>query len=127
MIRRTFAVTFSAALALAGAACAQAGPGCDGQYAVVRVSKLKPGQGALFARATADQVAWYRGKGITTNSFKVGTMLDGAGAEQRLTLHLNAPAERPAPDAGWNAFVQEFRDSSDILTETRVCLKDVGK
>jgi hypothetical protein len=117
---------------VAGQASAQAMfPPCDGQYVTVRVSKLKPGgTTAGFMKAVADQEAWYRSKGITKNSQlagKVFTTTGGKGAYQDgalLTIHMNAPDSglTPPSDAAYAAFVKEFRDNSDIVSETRACL-----
>lgn len=40
-----------------------------------------------------------------------------------MTFHVNPPQDNKLPrnDAAWNAFVQEFRDSSDIKTAYLTC------
>ena len=116
-----------AATALAASASAQ--PTCAGQWGVVRVSKIKPGQMPLFRKAVADQQAWYRGHGITDNTQQIGQVVTPAGdfdPSEALTLHLNSPATQPAHDAGWEEFVKEFRASSDMVSEKRVCLTKPG-
>lgn len=114
----------AALLLWAGAACAQ--DVCSGGHPVfVRVSKIKPGQAALFAKAVADQQAWYRGHGITTNQQMFGAVFTptGVSPDQVMTVHMDAPLQRPATDAGWNAFIQEFHASSDMVSETRACVR----
>jgi hypothetical protein len=97
---------------------------------VVRTSKVKPGQEAAFEKALADQQAWYRSKGIATNAFKAGPVADpktGVDPTLRMTVHINAPVKRPPNDAAWDAFVAEFRASSDIVTQTYACLADAPR
>ena len=115
----------SALLALSAGAAAAQDMCAGGHPVVIRVSKLKPGGAATFAKATVDQRAWYRAHGITTNEQYVGAVLTptGPSADQMVTLHMDAPLKRPDADAAWNAFVAEFRDSSDIVSETRACLR----
>lgn len=93
----------------------------------MRISKVKPGKMDVFKKAMADQRAWYTSHGMTMNQLKAGPTFTGAGlsADQMVTIHLNSPSQRPDGDAGYNAFVAELRDSSDIVTETRFCAGDI--
>lgn len=119
-------------LLAAAAVCAAAGPAaaqtaCAGSWGVVRVSSIKPGRMGLFQQAVSDQQAWYKSHGLTTDTFKVGLQQGPTGGfsdTEAVTLHLSAPESSPPRDAGWDAFVKKFRDSSDIVTEKRVCLTD---
>lgn len=104
----------------------------NGQLALVRTSKLKPGgDKAGFEKAVHDNLAWYRSKGITTNQQLAATVLiseDGgktwkASSDTVASVHLNPPSSRPANDAAWDAFVAEFRANSDIATETMLCVE----
>lgn len=101
--------------AFAQTACA------DGHVVVVRVSKIKPGQTDLFAKAVSDQQAWYRSHGVTTNQQMFGPVV--GKTDEMVTVHMDAPANRGAPDEAWNTFVKEYRDSSDLVSETRACVR----
>ena len=103
-----------------------------GQIAIIRVSTLKSTESrAGFDKAVADQIAWYRAKGITTNKIVEADVIDLSGGQpmvstkEALTIHYAPPVvdgAQPAPDDAYRAFVKEFRDSSDITTEKSVCL-----
>lgn len=104
----------------------------NGQVAIIRVSTLKAtGSRAGFDKAVQDQIAWYRGKGITTNKIVEANVIDFNGgkplvsAKEVLSIHYDPPAamgKQPAQDDGYKAFVKEFRENSDITTEKSVCL-----
>ncbi|HVW73383.1 MAG TPA: hypothetical protein VHC39_07070 [Rhizomicrobium sp.] len=104
----------------------------NGQVAIVRVSTLKAGgTRAGFDKAVQDQIAWYRGHGITTNKIVTADVIDFAGgapalsAKEVMSIHYDPPSAsgaQPAPDDAYKAFVKEFRDNSDIATERTVCL-----
>jgi hypothetical protein len=103
-----------------------------GQIAIIRVSTLKPtGTRAGFDKAVKDQIAWYRGHGISGNKIVEAEVIDFvAGAPQMsarevMTIHYDPPAAtgaQPAVDDGYKAFVKEFRDNTDITVEKTVCL-----
>ncbi len=103
-----------------------------GQVAVIRVSTLKAaGTRAGFDKAVADQIAWYRGHGLTANKIVTADVIDLSSgkpvvsAKEIMTIHYDPPAAmgaQPAVDDGYKAFVKEFRDNSDIATEKTVCL-----
>ncbi|MDB5733929.1 MAG: hypothetical protein JWP16_2351 [Alphaproteobacteria bacterium] len=105
---------------------------CNGQVAIVRVSTLKAaGTRAGFDQAVADQIAWYRGHGLTDNRIVAADVIDlssgkpAISATEIVTFHYDPPAatgRQPEPDDGYKAFVKEFRDNSDIATEKTVCL-----
>src|ERR1700749_964371 len=113
-------------LPAAAAVCA------NGQVAIVRVSTLKAGgTRAGFDKAVADQIAWYKSHGITSNKIVSAEGIDfNSGAPQLstkeiMTIHYDPPAangKQPATDDAYKAFVKEFRDNSDIATEKTVCL-----
>ncbi len=104
----------------------------NGQFAIVRVSTLKPtGTRAGFDQAVKDQIAWYRGHGITGNKIVTADVIDLAAGGPSLStteimsIHYDPPAalgNQPAPDDAYKAFVKEFRDNSDITSEKFVCL-----
>ena len=116
------------ALAAASSAMAQTAgaPPCAGQWQVIRVSKIKPGQMAGFMDAVKDQQAWYAGHGLK-DRIMVGRMLEATGysADTAVTIHdkVDGPASPPHEgDAKWNAFVAKFRASSDIVAGGPVCV-----
>ena len=104
----------------------------NGQVAIIRVSTLKAtGTRAGFDKAVQDQIAWYRGKDITTNKIVEANVIDLSGgkasvsAKEVVSIHYDPPAamgKQPALDDGYKAFVKEFRENSDITTEKSVCL-----
>jgi hypothetical protein len=105
---------------------------CKGQLVMVRTSKLKtPDARPVFEKAAKDNEAWYRTHGLTANQQIAGTVLVMDPATHTLsvspdtvaTVHVNPPGpSAPAPDAAWNAFVDEYRASSDLETQTLICL-----
>jgi hypothetical protein len=106
---------------------------CKGQLVMVRTSKLKsPDSRAAFEKAAKDNEAWYRAHGMTANQQIAGSVLVLDPATHTLsvspdtvaTVHVNPPGpSAPAPDAAWNAFVDEYRASSDLQTQTLICLE----
>jgi len=58
----------------------------DGQFAIIRVSTLKPtGTRAGFDQAVKDQIAWYRGHGITGNRIVTADVIDFAAGGPSLS------------------------------------------
>ena len=123
-------LVLAAAFALPAAAAPQL---CaNGQVAIIRVSTLKAGgTRAGFDKAVKDQIAWYRGHGITTNKIVTADVIDFAGGapalstKEVMSIHYDPPGAtgtQPAPDDAYKAFVKEFRDNTDITTEKTVCL-----
>ena len=114
------------ALVLAGPALAQtAGPRCDGEVQVIRVSTLKGGATvADFQKVVSDHMAWYRAHGFKANVQRVGRVMtpDGLAADKVVTVHVNAPGvPRDKRDADWDKFVAGYRAISDITSEQLVC------
>jgi hypothetical protein len=105
---------------------------CDGKLNVVRLSDIKPGMMDQFLKAVAAQQAWYKAAGTTD---KIGvlrilvqdpaTKAYTASETQAITTHI-MPTQRatgPRPDqAGWDAFVKMFSDSSTIKTQYMTCM-----
>ena len=120
------ATLFALPAAAADKVCAK------GQVAIIRVSTLKAsGTRAGFDKAVADQIAWYRSHGLTSNKIVTAEVIDLASgtptlsSKEIITIHYDPPAsqgKQPQRDAGYDAFVKEFRDNSDIATEKSVCL-----
>lgn len=100
---------------------------------IVRVSEIKPGMMAKFMEAVAAQQAWYTSKGTPDKIEAMRVMEQAAGTKtwsfsetQAVTNHIE-PAIRPggkgpAHDAGYDAFVALFRDSSTIKSEYVTCV-----
>jgi hypothetical protein len=109
-------------------------PACDGEIAVVRVSQIKPG-GSVdgFVQAVAAHLAWYRSHGFTENRIFASRVLESDASGQTrysektvLTYHFNPPGMGNPPgrgDAAWNAYVQLYRDNSEIRSEYVTCMR----
>jgi hypothetical protein len=101
-------------------------PACEGNYNVVRVSEIKPGMMDKFLQAVAAQKAWYQSKG-SPDTITVERVIDTkAGAystTQAITNHIQPPSSKqPAHDAGYDAFVALFSDSSTIKSSFVTCM-----
>jgi hypothetical protein len=110
---------------------AAAPPLCTGSLNIVRVSDIKPGMMDKFLQAVAAQQAWYKAAG-TSDVIQVmrimernpDTRVSTFSETQALTTHIE-PASRtkgPDHDAGYDAFVAMFKDSSTIKTEYVTCI-----
>lgn len=124
-------LTLCGAMALASAAAAQTAPACAGTWQVIRLSKVKAGKMDLFMRAMKDQQAWYSAKGLPDRITYGAVVSRGGDAspDMVVTVHDKAAADGPsqANDAKWDAFVAEFRDSSDIVSGGPSCMVDAPK
>lgn len=134
-------IAATAALVLAGPAAAATTPPdlCKGgQISVVRISTLKsPAARAQFDKATRAQAQWYRSHGFKKNRLFFGSVMtqDPATKEwsvsqtEVFSLHTDAPgpATDKKKDAAYDAFVADYRASSDITTEKLVCLREPVK
>lgn len=132
-----------ASLALSTAVCAGAATAAtppdlckDGQISVLRTSKLKsPASRAQFDKAVKDQTAWYRSHGFAKNRIlSAAIMVQDAKTKdwtndplEVVTLHVDAPGAAAKHDAAYDAFVAEFRASSDITSERILCLREPVK
>lgn len=104
-------------------------PACDGDYATVRISTIKPGKLDIFMQAVAEHKAWYRSHGVKDNVIAPARIIErqegGPGKysdTEVMTFHIHPPTGRTERDAAYDAFVQKYRDSSDLKSEYRVCL-----
>lgn len=107
-------------------------PECKGgAYQVIRFDEVKDGKWDLFVKAVKDHAAWYAANGLP-DKVELGRLLEKApltGAlsysqKQAMTIHsrMEKP-EGPQPtDAAWAAFVQEYRDSSEIKKTVIACV-----
>ena len=115
-------------------AMAQAAECPSGHVIIYRVSKIKPGgtrEG--FTKAVADNLAWYRSHGMTSN-IQVGgsvmtmdptTHIPSLSPDEVVTLHIDPPSFSSANmphDAAWDAFVAEYTANTDMVSQTFICL-----
>ena len=107
---------------------------CDGNIAIVRVSKIKAG-GTVegFMNAVDAHRAWYRNNGIKDDEIYAARVIvrdEHTGVEsysdtEVLTFHINPPAADRIPrrgDDAWNAYVKMYRDNSDLESEYMTCM-----
>lgn len=108
-------------------------PACDGAIAIVRVSTIKPGAMDGFMAAVAVHKAWYRSHGFKDNVIVASKIMirdEKTGAmhysdTEVLTYHVNPPNGKETQakkDAAWDAYVKQYRDTSDIKTEYMTCM-----
>lgn len=99
-------------------------PACDGGYNIVRASDIKPSKFETFLSAVSAQKAWYKKAGAA-DEISVLRVVDpktGAFSEtEALTFHKQAGANSPAHDAGYDAFVALFQQSSTIKAQYIAC------
>ena len=104
---------------------------CDGTYNIVRVSEIKPGMIQKFLEAVAAQQAWYKKAG-TPDQITIMRIIDrnpdtkvaSYSETQAITSHTR-PGDSSAPpphDAGYDAFVALYKDSSTIKYEYFTCM-----
>jgi hypothetical protein len=105
---------------------------CPGTVTIVRISEIKPGKMDDFMAAVNAHQAWYRNNGITTNRIYAARILEldpttkqwHFSDKQVMTFHVNPPrpdSKLPRDDDAWKAYVQKYRDSSDIQNEYLTC------
>ena len=111
---------------------------CDGNPTVVRVSTIKPGAMEKFMAAVAAHKTWYRDNGVTENEIFTARVLvrDEATKSWKnsetevISFHVRPPSSARTPkrgDAAWNAYVQMYRDSSEIKAEYMTCMPKMGR
>lgn len=130
------AVAAVAGLAASGQAFAADTPDTlckGGELVSLRVNVVKGDKAAAYDKAAKDHIGWYRSKGYKDNKLMVGPVLvrnaDGSWSNspnERVSAHMNPPGvPRDKQDAGWAAYVQEYRDTSDVTVEKFACLREV--
>jgi hypothetical protein len=107
-------------------------PPCGGDLAIVRVSTIKPGAMEGFMAAVAAHKAWYRSHGFKDNVIVASRVIlrdDKTGAmkysdAEVVTYHVRPPAaaQTVPHDAAWDAYVKQYRDTSDIKNEYMTCM-----
>jgi hypothetical protein len=104
---------------------------CTGSLNIVRVSEIKPGMMQKFLQAATAQQAWYKKAGTPDQISVMRVMTQDSTTKtwstseaEALTSHIE-PAARttgPAHDAGYDAFVALFKESSTIKSEYITCM-----
>lgn len=101
---------------------------CSGSVHIVRVSEIQPGKMDTFLKAAAAQQAWYKSKGTQDQIVVMRVMTQSpdktwsVSQTQALTDHISSTDPRNlAHDAGYDAFVKLFQDSSTIKTTYMTC------
>lgn len=108
-------------------------PQCNGDIALVRVSEIKPGQMEGFMAAVAAHKAWYRSHGFQDNVIVAARVIlrdEKTGAmkysdTEAVTYHVRPPGPAQTGskrDAAWDAYVKQYRDTSDIKNEYMTCM-----
>lgn len=97
------------------------------QYTTIRHSTVTPGQWAAFEKAVADHQAWYAAHGNGTTTAIVRMLAPRGGTaplsqSEAVTITRYAETPQPAHDASWDAFIAEYKASSTIKDEMRVCM-----
>lgn len=108
-------------------------PQCDGDYAIVRVSTIKPGMMDGFMAAVAAHKAWYRSHGFNDDVIVASRVISTDPNTKQmkysntevLTYHVNPTSgakTQPKRDAAWDAYVKQYRDAADIKSEYFTCM-----
>jgi len=122
-----------AALQVSSAFAQNALPACDGDIAVVRISAIKPGAMPGFLAAVAAHKAWYRSHGFNDNVIVTSRVIltdDKTGAmkysdAEVVSYHVRPPGGKETEakkDAAWDAYVKQYRDTSDIKNSYLTCM-----
>ena len=123
-------ILVAASLLTATAATAQMANPCPSGTtpATIRHSRIKAGGWATFAKAVAAHNGWYASHDDPTRTTLVRVVTRGGSGPAisdteavTITRYLSAKAQPPR-DAGYSAFTDLYRQSSEMADETRVCL-----
>ncbi|MFN3776815.1 hypothetical protein [Sphingomonas parapaucimobilis] len=123
-------ILVAASLLTTTAATAQMANPCPGGTvpATIRHNRIKPGQWVTFAKAMAAHNAWYVSHNDPTRTMLVRVVTRGAGGpvvtdtEAVTITRYGATKPQAARDAAYSAFIDLYRQSSEMADETRVCL-----
>ncbi|QJU59802.1 hypothetical protein HL653_20440 [Sphingomonas sp. AP4-R1] len=96
-------------------------------HAAIRHSLVKPGQWGAFAEAVAAHNSWYVSHANKTTTNLVRVVKPGAGGfalspAEAVTITRYADAPPPAHDAAYDAFTAQYKASSELKDEVRVCM-----
>ena len=133
MTRIALFVISLAALQFPTAWAQNATPACDGDLAIVRISSIKPGRLQAYMAAVAAHKAWYRNHGFKDNVIVASRVMvrdDKTGQmkytdTEVVTYHIRPPGSAQTQskrDAAWDAYVKQYRDTSDIKNEYITCM-----
>jgi hypothetical protein len=107
---------------------------CTGDPAIVRVVQIRPTSSyEAFLRAQEAQVAWYQKNGfadLQVYSSRVSALDPQThlmkDSDTVIAFHVRPPdvgqSVAAKDQAGWDAYVQQYRDSSEIKAQYTVCL-----
>jgi hypothetical protein len=129
---RTYLVLISVIAALISTPALAQRPACDGDFAVVRVSEIKPSSSMeQYLKALDAHKAWYRSHGFMNNEIHTAKMLvlDKStnswkySDSEIMSFHIRPPLPQDLKlDAAWDAFVRQYDESSEIKAEYSICL-----
>jgi len=93
-------------------------------YAAMRHDIVKPGKWTGFEKAVADHSAWYASHKNGTKTVIARTLAPkgGLSSTEAVTITRYAPGAQPNHDAAYDAFIAEYRASSTVKDEVRLCL-----
>lgn len=136
-MKRFLTVLAFLASTAAAPAAAQTAPACDGDLAVVRVSQIKSTSSLdAFMKAQEAHIAWYRKQGFTDNHIYTTRVVVSDPTTKTMqysdtevmSFHVRPPSGgggmsvASKDQAGWDAYVKQYRDASDMKSEHIVCL-----
>jgi hypothetical protein len=112
---------------------AQGMPACNGDVDIVRISTIKPGAMQGFMAAVAAHKAWYRSHGFNDNIIVAApvivrdqkTKTFSYSETEVVTQHIRPPGPDKTAgkiDAAWDAYVKQYRDTSDLKSEYTTCM-----
>lgn len=95
--------------------------------AMIRHSSILPGKWTTFEKAVADHQAWYaqHNSGTATVIVRMLTLRAGTPVlsdSDAVTITQYDAKAQPPHDAGWDSFISEYKASSTIKEEMRVCM-----
>jgi len=117
------------------AASAPPMPACDGVLSIIRVSEITPtGSMDKFMAALAAHQQWYASHGYPDVIFAARVLMrdpqSGAFSysdKQVMTYHYQKPGgSSPVHDAGWDAYVKLYNDTSTIKETSLSCVPMAG-
>ncbi|HEV3333504.1 MAG TPA: hypothetical protein VG096_21115 [Bryobacteraceae bacterium] len=132
-MRRALLLAALAVFAVSLAFAQNAPPPCDGDLALVRVLTIKPGRMQGFLAAVAAHKAWYRNHGYKDNIIVASRVIEAnehTGAmkysdSEVVSYHVRPPSAaqtEPKRDAAWDAYVKQYRDTSEVKAQYMTCM-----
>jgi hypothetical protein len=114
-------------------ALAQGMPACNGDIDIVRISTIKPGAMQGFMAAVDAHKAWYRSHGFNDNIIVAArvivrdekTKTFSYSETEVVTHHIRPPGPEEVGakrDAAWDAYVKQYRDTSDLKSLYTTCM-----